>query len=179
MFVGDKFHQPQFIERNYSMTEKEMFIATWEREFATTMKVLRAFPAEKQDFKPTTEKTKSAKDLAFVFVSELSIIDGITKGQIDFMNMPKAPATYGEVLSQFESAQKQLENVKAMSESDWNATMKFMVAPKTMADVRRGDVLWTMLMDSVHHRGQFSIYLRLVGAKVPSIYGPTADEPWM
>jgi uncharacterized damage-inducible protein DinB len=30
-----------------------------------------------------------------------------------------------------------------------------------------------------HHRGQFSVYLRMVGAKVPSIYGPTADETWM
>jgi uncharacterized damage-inducible protein DinB len=36
-----------------------------------------------------------------------------------------------------------------------------------------------MLMDSVHHRGQFSVYLRMADGKVPSIYGPTADEPWM
>lgn len=34
-------------------------------------------------------------------------------------------------------------------------------------------------VDSVHHRGQFSVYLRLAGGKVPSIYGPSADEPWM
>jgi len=40
-------------------------------------------------------------------------------------------------------------------------------------------VLWSVLMDQVHHRGQLSVYLRLVGAKVPSIYGPTADETWM
>jgi uncharacterized damage-inducible protein DinB len=162
------------------MTEKEMFLSTWEREYATTIKVVRSFPAEKQDFKPTAEKTKSAKDLAFVFVGELSIVDGVTKGQIDFMNFPKAPATYAEVLSQLESTQKQMvEKVKAMPESDWDSPMKWMIAPKTMADVRRADVLWTVLMDSIHHRGQFSIYLRLVGAKVPSIYGPSADEPWM
>jgi uncharacterized damage-inducible protein DinB len=47
-----------------------------------------------------------------------------------------------------------------------------------MAEVRRADMLWLMLNDSIHHRGQFSIYLRLVGAKVPSIYGPSGDEPW-
>jgi uncharacterized damage-inducible protein DinB len=35
-----------------------------------------------------------------------------------------------------------------------------------------------MLLDAVHHRGQLSIYLRLMEAKVPSIYGPSADEPW-
>ena len=41
------------------------------------------------------------------------------------------------------------------------------------------DVLWGILMDSIHHRGQFSVYLRMAGGKVPSIYGPSADEPWM
>jgi uncharacterized damage-inducible protein DinB len=162
------------------MSEKDMFINTWEREYATTLKILRAFPAEKQDFKPTAEKTKSAKDLAFVFVAELGAIDGVTKGAIDFMNMPKAPATYAEVLIAFESAQKNMVGkVKAMSEADWNGMMTVPVGPKQMGEVRRADMLWLMLMDSVHHRGQFSIYLRLVGAKVPSIYGPSADEPWM
>ena len=60
-----------------------------------------------------------------------------------------------------------------------NKTVKFFVAPKQMGDLRKMDVLWYMLMDSVHHRGQFSVYLRMADGKVPSIYGPSADEPWM
>jgi uncharacterized damage-inducible protein DinB len=40
------------------------------------------------------------------------------------------------------------------------------------------DVLWYLLNDQIHHRGQFSVYLRMAGAKVPSIYGPSKDEPW-
>ena len=47
-----------------------------------------------------------------------------------------------------------------------------------MGELRRMDVLWFLLHDSIHHRGQFSIYLRMVDGKVPSIYGPSADEPW-
>jgi uncharacterized damage-inducible protein DinB len=47
-----------------------------------------------------------------------------------------------------------------------------------MGDVRRLDFLWQILMDMVHHRGQFTVYSRIAGAKVPSIYGPSADEPW-
>jgi len=35
-----------------------------------------------------------------------------------------------------------------------------------------------MLFDTVHHRGQISVYLRAVGGKVPSIYGGSGDEPW-
>jgi uncharacterized damage-inducible protein DinB len=47
-----------------------------------------------------------------------------------------------------------------------------------MGDVRRQDFLWMMLNDMIHHRGQFSVYLRMAGGKVPSIYGPSKDEPW-
>jgi len=35
-----------------------------------------------------------------------------------------------------------------------------------------------MLDDQIHHRGQLSVYVRMAGGKVPSIYGPSADEPW-
>jgi uncharacterized damage-inducible protein DinB len=34
-----------------------------------------------------------------------------------------------------------------------------------------------MFLDLVHHRGQMSVYIRLAGGKLPSIYGPSADEP--
>jgi len=36
-----------------------------------------------------------------------------------------------------------------------------------------------ILCDQIHHRGRFSIYLHMADGKVPSIYGPTADEPWV
>ena len=39
-------------------------------------------------------------------------------------------------------------------------------------------IRWFLLHDQIHHRGQFSIDLRMADGKVPSIYGPTADEPW-
>ena len=69
-------------------------------------------------------------------------------------------------------------HVRRTPDAELNKTVKFMVGPKKMGDLRRMDVLWFLLHDSIHHRGQFSIYLRMVDAKVPSIYGPTADEPW-
>lgn len=164
------------------MSEKDMFLNTWQREFVTTMKILRQLPADKADFKPAADKTRTAKDLAGVFIAEMNVVDGVVKGQIDFGNTSgfKPPASYADVLNTLESKQKEMVNkVKALSEQDWNSSMAFPVGPKQMGQVRKGDILWTMVMDSVHHRGQFSVYLRLVGAKVPSIYGPSADEPWM
>ena len=40
-----------------------------------------------------------------------------------------------------------------------------------------GDLLWLFLLDGIHHRGQLSTYIRPMGGKVPSIYGPSGDEP--
>jgi uncharacterized damage-inducible protein DinB len=180
LVMKGKMQTNQPNRREFHMTEKDMFIATWEREFATTLKILKQLPADKVDFTPTKEKTKSAKGLAEIFIGELGVVDGVLKGAIDFSSeMPKF-ATYTDVLIAFENTTRtMMTKVKQMSESDWNSSMPFPVGPKQMGQVRKADILWTMLMDSVHHRGQFSIYLRLVGAKVPSIYGPSADEPWM
>lgn len=162
------------------MTEKEMFLQTWEREFQTTLKVLKNYPADKIDLKPH-QKSRSAKELAWTFVMEEKVlIDGCLKGQFDFQNAPKPPATFQEILSTFERSHiENVEKVKKLSDEEFNKSVKFFVAPKQMDNVRRGDIFWFGLMDSVHHRGQFSVYLRLAGGKVPSIYGPSADEPWM
>ena len=162
------------------MTEKEMFINNWQREFGTTMKILKQMPAEKANFKPSADKARSAKEIATVFIQELGVVDGVVKGKIEFGGEMPTFATFGDVLHAYEAKQNEMvSKVQAMSEGDWNSKVTAPVGPKQMAEVRRGDMLWLMLNDSIHHRGQFSIYLRLVGAKVPSIYGPSGDEPWM
>jgi uncharacterized damage-inducible protein DinB len=162
------------------MTEKEMFLNNWQREFGTTLKILKQMPADKASFKPAAEKTRSAKDLATVFIQELGVVDGVVKGKIEFTGQLPSFAAYGDVLKALEGKHKEMvSKVQSMSEADWNSKITAPVGPKQMGEVRRADMLWLMLNDSIHHRGQFSIYLRMVGAKVPSIYGPSGDEPWM
>ena len=161
-------------------TEKDQFIQTWEREFQTTVKVLKSFPTNKLDLKPA-EKSRSAKDLAWTFVAEEGIADMAMKGKIDFSGpTPKTPNTMQEILGAYEGTHKKnVEKLKNLSETDYNSPIGFPSGPGKMMDMRKADELWTMLMDMVHHRGQMSVYIRLAGGKVPSIYGPTADEPWM
>jgi len=162
------------------MSEKEMFINAWEREFKTTLKVLKAYPLEKLELKPH-ERSRSAKELAWGFVLEEKIFcSGTITGKFDFESMPAPPATLQDIMKDYEKSHTEnVARVKGLPEGDFNKTVKFYTGPKQMGDVRRGDLFWTMLMDQVHHRGQFSVYLRMSGGKVPSIYGPSADEPWM
>ena len=162
------------------MTEKEMFLGMFEREYGITLKVLKAYPAAKADFKPH-ERSKSGKDLAWVFVIEQQVVvAGALAGAIDFSKMTPAPATMQDVIAAYEKTHPQMvAKLKQTSEAALNQTVKFPVGPKQMADLRVLDVLWGMLHDEIHHRGQLSVYVRLAGGKVPSIYGPSADEPWM
>ncbi len=161
-------------------SEKDQFIQVWEREFQTTLKVLKAYPHDKHSLQPHS-KSPSAKDLAWRIVTEESVfVKGALTGEFDFMNLPKPPATMQDVIFTYERNHKEsVEKLKKAGDADLNKMIKFMVAPKTMGDIRSADTLWMMMMDTIHHRGQFSVYLRMADGKVPSIYGPSADEPWM
>ncbi len=162
------------------MSEREQFIQNWEREFQTTLKVLKAYPAGKSDLKPHA-KCPTALELTWRMVTEEPIfVNGALTGNFDFMNHPPIPSTMQEAIAAYEKNHREsADKLKKMSDEDFNKMIKFMVAPKTMGDVRSGDTLWMLLMDTIHHRGQFSIYLRMADGKVPSIYGSSADEPWM
>lgn len=162
------------------MTEKGSYLERFQREYKTLVKLLKEYPAAKAEFKPA-DKTPTAKELAWKFVAEqVAFADGAAQGKIEFDKIPAAPATWAEVMSALEARLPvTVETINKITDAEWESTMDFFVGPGQMGKVRRGDVLWIMMYDMIHHRGQFSIYNRLVGAKVPSIYGPSADEPWM
>lgn len=162
-----------------TMSEKEQFLQAWEAEWPITLEVLKAFPAAKGEFKPA-EKSRSARELAWMFVLHQQVIDRAIKGQMDLgKTQQPPPATWDEVLRTFEKmGAETTRKLKAVHDEAFDKIIEFPVGPGKMGAVRVGQAVWMMLMDGVHHRGQFSVYLRMVGAKVPSIYGPSLDEPW-
>jgi uncharacterized damage-inducible protein DinB len=166
-----------------TQSAKQAFLQTYEREHATTMKVLRAYPKDKLDLKPDP-KLKSAKELAWIFVQERGLGtavwgDAFAQGVPQRAPQP-APESWDDLLAALEKAHKEFaEVVRGTSDADLDKTVKFLTAPKTLGDHKRIDFAWFLLHDQIHHRGQFSVYLRMAGGKVPSIYGPTADEPWL
>jgi uncharacterized damage-inducible protein DinB len=66
-----------------------------------------------------------------------------------------------------------------LSDAKWDGNARFLVDGKVAWETNLGDMLFGFLFDAIHHRGQLSSYLRPMGAKVPSIYGPSADDPGM
>jgi uncharacterized damage-inducible protein DinB len=164
-------------------TEKEIWLDTAAREHGTTLRVLEGFPPDKLDLKPTP-KSMSARDLAFLFVREQAMLAKALTTGFDWSKPPSPqPAldTMPEILQALRGAHEEvLGIVRDMPDTDLKSkTAHFFVGPKQMDHVPVMHFLWMVLHDQIHHRGQMTVYSRLAGGKVPSIYGPSGDEPWM
>ncbi len=163
---------------------KQRFLETYEKEHQTTMRVLRAFPADQAEFRPN-ERCKTARELAWIFAIEprlgtMVVVNDAFASGLPSGRPPEAPESWNDVVGTIEQAHREFaESIRAMPEEKLDQTVKFMTGPKQMGDVRRMDFLWFLLHDEIHHRGQFSVYLRAAGARVPSIYGPSEHEPWL
>jgi uncharacterized damage-inducible protein DinB len=160
---------------------KQQFLSAFAREHATTMRVLRAFPAEHAEMQPH-ERSNSARKLMWTFAVEQAMALKALDGTL--MNppapFPAMPDSIDAVISAYEDAARVVQQAVADTPDDrlLSGTAIFFTGPKQLGPVPLMDLLWFLLFDKVHHRGQLSVYVRMAGGKVPSIYGPSADEPW-
>jgi len=161
-----------------TMTEKDVFLATLGREHETTMRLLRAYPADKAELR-ASERSKTAREIAWMLAVTQQVIPHLLGHELPGMDPPPAPPTWNEVLGAVQASHTDtMAKLRGMRPEDMNSTVRLPVGPQKMADVRRGDAMWMFLYDMIHHRGQFSVYQRMAGGRMPSVYGPTADEPW-
>jgi uncharacterized damage-inducible protein DinB len=147
-----------------------------EMEFAITRKVLAAFPAGQEGFKPH-EKSMSALDLAYHICSaELWFLEAIAAGEFGpVAEKPATIQTFADVVAGYEARfAPELAKVRALDGEALAKIIDMMGAFQLPA----ATYLDFLIKHTVHHRGQASVYLRLMGAKVPSIYGGSADEAW-
>lgn len=161
---------------------RQRFLEAYEREHETTMRVLRAYPRDRLDLRPH-EKCKTARELAWVFVLERGLGMMVFRNEFESQGMtgepPAPPESWDDLLAELEKAHAAFgELIRSTPEDELFESVRFFVAPKTIGDIQRIEWLWFLLCDKIHHRGQFSIYLRMADGVVPSIYGPSADEPW-
>jgi len=166
------------------MSSIESFISQWEFEFQITLNVLRAIPEDKSEFKPH-EKFFTARKLAWHLVRIEDIFGrGVLQDKIivGASALPaEPPATIAEMLAIFEKQHPEIVNGwRALDDAALQQKIPFVTPDGVVRrELPRKAYLRTTLMHHViHHRGQLTLMLRLMGAKVPSVYGPTADEPW-
>jgi uncharacterized damage-inducible protein DinB len=160
---------------------KQQFAEAFAREHATTRRVLHAMPASKSEFKPYAE-APVARVVAAIFSQGQWGIAQAMNGEWTWppKGKPGATDSYEDVLAMFDATGAAATGaIAAAADSRLDAMVPFIRGPKRVGEIPVSELIWFMLLDGVHHRGQFSVYLRAAGEKVPSIYGPTAHEPWM
>ena len=156
------------------MTDREFFLARRKVELPAFVNVLKALPADRLDYKPHPD-SPSAQQLAWLLAGELkSALDACEKGETSF---PADPAPdHAAIVAAFEKNYADLvDRVTAMDEAAWAKPAKLSSRGKVVMEQPAGEFAWMLFFDAIHHRGQLAAYIRPMGGKVPSIYGPSAD----
>jgi uncharacterized damage-inducible protein DinB len=90
---------------------------------------------------------------------------------------PCIPKTHAEILAEFDS---QLSNaikiLGTVSDTRLSENWKFRKGDKVIYEMTRAEVVRRQINHTIHHRGQLSVYLRLLEIPVPGTFGPSADE---
>jgi DinB family protein len=153
---------------------KDQFLNYWEKEAATTRKVLSRIP-EGSDYRPDP-KSRPAREIAWLIVREsIVLVEGLEKGSLEWAEVP-APATMKEVLDAWDRGDM-VKRMKSVDSTRWDGRVPFMMGGQQVMNEPAIDNAFGFLFDIVHHRGQITTYLRAMGSTVPQIYGPSADEP--
>ena len=161
------------------MSTREYYVERFKAEKPTFLRVLRAVPPGEAAYRPH-ERSSSAGGLVWLLASELHDACSVADTREVNFAMPPEPPTLGEAVAAYEKNAAALEDRLArLDDAAWGEKARFLMDGKVAWETTLGDMLWGFLFDAIHHRGQLSSYLRPMGAKVPSIYGPSADDPGM
>jgi uncharacterized damage-inducible protein DinB len=152
-----------------------------EQEAKTTRRLLERVPDSRTSWRPH-EKSWTLGELAMHIamvpggVAEYAARPSPVQAP-EFPDPPAAPNT-GELLRQFdESIAKAKAVLSGMDDAAATETWRMVAGERdVMAMPRVAFMRAIMLNHWYHHRGQLSVYLRLLDVPLPSIYGPTADE---
>ncbi len=161
----------------------ELFSSELDREVARSRKALEQVPEGKHDWKP------HEKSMIFGYLTEMvaTIPTWVTmivkQDELDIApkggsQQPRPTRTtsadYVEALDK--SAADAKAALKGTNEEHLKTKWRLLAGGQVVMELPRHEMLRDTINHWAHHRGQMTVYLRLMGAKVPAIYGPSADD---
>jgi len=151
-----------------------------DQEAQTTRKMLQRVPADKFDWQPH-QKSMTMKILA-VHIAELPawVSMGLATDEMDFEKTPYQPTPVNdttEVLDLFERSLSECKaSLTAAKEDDLLPTWTLRNGSHVLAVMSKYEVIRHAYAQTIHHRAQLGVYLRLLNIPIPGSYGPSADE---
>jgi uncharacterized damage-inducible protein DinB len=158
-----------------TMTIREFYLDNRKHELPVFQRVLAALPKDQFHYKPH-DRSPSTEQIVWTMVQEMKcLIDLIDTGELTFAHVP--PPSPDEMIAIFNQYYETLNHkAAAMGEDGWHRSGKFVMGGKVRREQPVGGFLFGFHQDMIHHRGQLSTYIRPMGGKVPSIYGPSGDD---
>jgi uncharacterized damage-inducible protein DinB len=158
---------------------RQAIIREIEHEGHQTKKILERVPFDKFEWKPH-EKSREIGKLA-IHVAEIPkwASRAVTTSEFDVINLKPAEVHSTEELIKLSEAniQKAIEDLQNTNDEDMMAMWSFKRNGQTVFALPRAAIVRAMAMNHlIHHRGQLTVYLRLLNIPVPGMYGPSADE---
>ncbi len=164
------------------MTISEILLPEFDEEIASTRRMLESLPEDKFGWKPHEKSMTLAQLASHVgdLPSWMAMI--ITTEKLDFAASESIEGfqtgSHSTLMAHFnECAAGARNTIENTSDEQFAVTWTLAYGEKTLyAAPRRMAVRTIALNHLIHHRGQLSLYLRLLERKVPGMYGPSADE---
>ncbi|MEW5915279.1 MAG: DinB family protein [Gemmatimonadota bacterium] len=160
------------------MTMAEKLVAEFDREMPTTRKVIERVPSDKGEWRPHA-KSFPLGHLTQLVAGMPGWLTKIARGQD--INLAGGPGYSFEktetLLAMFDNHVREArEALAGFKDSDYSQPWSLKMGDHVIFTDERGMVIRQTINHLCHHRGQLTVYLRLIDVPVPSVYGPTADE---
>ena len=161
----------------------ELLLAELDREVPRSRRVLEQVPDGKYDWKPHDRSMIFGylADMVATIPSWIAMIvakDELDVAPADGPTMKPEPKTTSAVL--IAALDKTAADARSALRQTTDDHLLTMWKLKARGQVVQEEPRYTMIRDTIthwaHHRGQMTVYLRLMGAKVPALYGPSADD---
>jgi uncharacterized damage-inducible protein DinB len=162
----------------------EQLIAQLDAEAPRTRKALEAVPAGRGDWTPHDRSMPFGRLAALVARMPSWITLIVDKDALD-LNPPAGGSNVGQeplptsadlVKAHDEGVAQARASLQRTTDAHLDKPWRLMVAGRVVSEEKRSIVLRDTFMHLAHHRGQLTVYLRMNGAPVPAIYGPSADD---
>jgi uncharacterized damage-inducible protein DinB len=162
------------------MTIAESILPEFDHESANTRKMLEAVPDDHLDFKPHEKNWPMAGLITHIARIPNWGLETMRTESLDYTNYTPPPAvkSRNEALEMFDRFTAETrEAIAAAPDETFFKDWSLSANGQTFFTMPRLAVLRSFVFNhAIHHRAQLGMYLRLCGAKVPGMYGPSADE---
>jgi uncharacterized damage-inducible protein DinB len=148
----------------------------WTAERPAFQRVLHALPLSGFAYSPH-DRSPSTAQILWTLALEAKACSELIDAQESNWAPTPPPAEPEKIVAAFENNTADFgDRIGRLDESIWENKVRFLVHGNLAWEAPLGELLWFMFFDSIHHRGQLSTYIRPMGGKVPSIYGPSGDH---